>query len=288
MMKKIKQSPVIVTLSVLVAALAFQFGYASLALSVPQSWGDISNAVSWITGPLSDGQRDQLGTAFVATGLLLLSVALVLVYRAVREKKRSEEIEAGLSELGDLDIDGETERSVRGLLERRFGLEDPRHARPSNSYLHAALLLLTIGMALVMLAPREVEQAPPGEGATGKIALGDNKPVAGPRAGGQGAGRSGGSKGSSHGATRRGQGVLGVHTESPLSKEGAGTSSCTCSVPVSPTEEPEPTWEEPEPEWEEPEPTWEEPEPEWEEPEPAWEEPEPAWEESEWEEPEWE
>jgi hypothetical protein len=286
MMKKLKKSPWVVTFTVLMGALAIQFGYASLALSVPQSWGDISNAVSWITSPLSDGQRDQLGTALVATGLLLLAIALVLVYRTVREKKRSEEIEVGLSELGDLDIDGETESSVRGLLERRFGLEDPRHTRPSNSYLHAALALLAIGMALVMLAPREGEQAPPGGGAIGKIALGENKPVAGPRAGGQGSGRSGGSKGSAHGATRRGQGVLGVHTESPSGKEGASTSSCTCSVPASPTGEPEPEWEEPEPEWEEPEPEWEEPEPAWEEPEPEWEEPE--WEEPEWEEPEWE
>jgi hypothetical protein len=282
MMKKLKQSPILATVAVLFTVVLTLIAYASTVLSLPESWGEFSGVVSWITDPLSDGERDKVGSGLAAAGFMLLVVGLLLIYRGVRGRKLAEEVQTGISELGGLGIAGSQEQALKLLLERRFGLKEPREARSWKPILGSAVSLIAVGLAMVLLAPREFD--PPRPPSDPKIAIGGSR-VAGraEAAGGKGGRRDGRDNGSPASAGGSGSGeeqhVLGVHTETPSSEAGKSPagSPCTCSSspggsgeaggPVVAAPPPEP--EEVDPEPEEPEP--EEPEPE--EPEP--EEPEP-------------
>jgi hypothetical protein len=232
MMRRLKESPFLVTVLALVSVLLALFGYGSLALSSPESWSELSAVVSGITKPLSDGQRDQVGTGLSAGGFVLLVVGVILVYRAARGRKQAVELEAGLSELEGLGIDAQQEEGLRLLLEKRFGLKELKEARPWRLVLGLAMVLITVGVAMVLLAPREIEKDPVAPDDP-RIALGDNEAVGGQ--GGQQSGNgAGGGRGSASGDSSEDRGeVLGVETGPSPSSGGKGSSgpNCVCSSP---------------------------------------------------------
>ncbi len=227
------------------------------ALSLPDTWAQFRDFVSWVTGPIADERVADIGFVLLLAGVMVFALGLTTAYRRIRGRSiAAKDLRSAMPE-----ISKDQEATLNFLMEHGITLRGPGDRPPRRSPIALSILTIAIGAAMVLFTPPRVTEKhfPP-------VALGGNTALASPHSNGAPDGSGGAEK--SGGGTSEDAGTTGASaSDSTTPFKGEG-SSCTCPGGGSVEEgggqefEPPPEFEEPEereePEFEEPE--FEEPE----------------------------